>query len=83
MLDELYDDVLSVMKEHGFIDWFNKNHPDKPSPLKWCYDRNNGLKTPPKPPKDIKWLVYSHDDLINYPIKLEMDNEGVVGPNNT
>ena len=36
MIDELYDDVLSVMKEHGFVDWFYNNHRGKVSPLKWC-----------------------------------------------
>jgi hypothetical protein len=79
MLDELYEDVLSVMKEYGFVDWFNKTHPDKVSPLKWCYDTECTLKAPKAPPKNIKWIAFTYDSLINYPNRLYIDKDGV-GP---
>ena len=31
MLDELYDDVLSIMTEKGFTGWFEKNHRNETS----------------------------------------------------
>lgn len=80
MLDELYDDVLSVMKEQGFVDWFIKNHNDKISPLKWCYDTNCERKVPQSPPKEIKWLINSYDDLVCFPYPLIIDEFGVVSP---
>jgi hypothetical protein len=80
MIDELYDDVLSVMKEHGFVDWFYNNHRGKVSPLKWCYDTGGTLKQPKTPPKNITWIVFSHDELFFLPYKQCINNEGIIGP---
>lgn len=79
MLDELYEDVLSVMKEYGFVDWFDKTYNKDVSPLKWCYDTERTLKSPKTPPKNIKWIAFSYDSLINYPTKIFIDENGV-GP---
>ena len=74
MLDSIYDDVLSIMKENGFTEWFTKNHHDKTSPLKWSY--NNDVRPPLTPPKNINWLIHDYDDLIQYPITLMIDDSG-------
>ena len=80
MIDEMYDDVLSIMSKYGFTQWFSKNQNGRVSPLKWCYDVDGTLKTTKKPPKNIKWLVQSHDENHYYPIELSVDDDGVVGP---
>ena len=79
MLDELYDDVLSVMTEKGFVEWFEKNQPNKVSPLKWCYDTEGELKSPPKPPKGLTWVSNTYDKHFYYPHKIRIDDEGNVG----
>lgn len=79
MIDELYDDVLSILTEKGFTDWFNKTHTYKVSPLKWCYDTECTLKAPLVPPKNIRWIAFTYDSLINYPQKIYIDKDGV-GP---
>lgn len=79
MLDELYDDVLSIMTENGFTDWVERNHPNKVSPLKWCYDSNGELKTPTLPPKGITWLANTYDNHSYYPHIVSIDDGGMVG----
>lgn len=79
MLDELYDDVLSVMTEKGFTDWFEKNHSNKTSPLKWCYDNDCELKSPPTPPAGLTWLANSYDGYFRFPHKVEVTDNGIVG----
>ena len=73
MLDKLYDDVLSVMTEKGFISWFEKNQTTV-SPLKWCYDKEGRLKSPPIPPKDITWLGNSYDPVQYHPHTIKINN---------
>lgn len=80
MLDELYDDVLSILKEKGFVDWYSINHRGKISPLRWCYESEGNLKTPTQPIKGMKWLVFSHDEYMFLPYKLSINDEGVVEP---
>ena len=82
MLDELYDDVLSVLTEKGFVQWFEKNQPNKVSPLKWCYDSEGELKIPPTPPKGIKWLGNTYDSFQYFPHTIEIDDNGVVSTRN-
>lgn len=82
MLDELYDDVLSIMTEKGFISWFEKNNNDRISPLKWCYDNDGGLKSPPKPPSGLSWLGHTYDSYHYYPYNIKIDDNGFVGPHN-
>tara|TARA_R110002020_G_scaffold83243_5_gene206283 strand:+ start:118 stop:363 length:246 start_codon:yes stop_codon:yes gene_type:complete len=77
MIDELYDEVLNVMEENGFIKWFETNQ-NKVSPLKWCYDNGGVLKSPPKPPKGVKWLGNTYDSLQYHPKTIQIDGEGVV-----
>jgi len=60
MLDKLYDDVLSVMTEKGFTDWFEHNRSSKTSPLKWSYNNDCEL-SPHKPPSGLTWLGYSYE----------------------
>ena len=79
MLDELYDDVLSVMTEKGFTGWFEKNHRNETSPLKWCYDSDCELKTSPKPPAGLTWLGHTYDSYHYTPNTIEIDDNGNVG----
>lgn len=78
MIDEIYDDVLSVMKEKGFVSWFSKNHLSKTSPLMWSYDNNCERKSPTIPPKNIKWKVNSYDILLQHPYTIIIDGSGYV-----
>ena len=80
MLDELYDDVISIMGEKGFISWFETNHSGKISPLKWCYDTDGSLKLPTNPPKGLTWLVQTYDTHQYHPIDLSINTDGIVGP---
>ena len=80
MIDELYDDVLSIMAEKGFVTWFQNNHSDKISPLRWCYGTNGTLRHPPTPPKGLTWLINSHDTILYYPYTGQIDDFGNVGP---
>jgi hypothetical protein len=80
MLDELYDDVLSIMTEKGFITWFENNQRTKTSPLKWCYDNDCELKAPPKPPAGLSWLGHTYDSYHHYPHTVIISDEGNVGP---
>lgn len=82
MLDELYDDVLSIMTEKGFTDWFERNHSNKTSPLKWCYDTDGDLKSPKTPPKGITWLINTYDNQQYFPHLNSIDDNGNVGPRN-
>jgi hypothetical protein len=79
MLNELYDDVLSVLKEKGFVDWFHKNHNRRISPLRWCYDDDGTMRAPITPPKGIKWIVFTHDEHVYFPHTLIIDDDGTVG----
>ena len=83
MLDGLYDDVISVMTENGFVEWFERNHGNKLSPLKWCYDINGGLRTAPTPPKGITWVVNSYDKCLYYPYKRYITDNGYIKPTHT
>jgi hypothetical protein len=80
MLDELYDDVLSVMTEKGFTQWFERNQSGKTSPLKWCYERDGELMTPPKPPTGLSWIGYTYDSHLYAPHTIQIDGDGNVGP---
>jgi hypothetical protein len=80
MLDGLYDDVISVMTENGFVEWFERNHRNKISPLKWCYDVGGGLKEPTTPPKGITWSVNSYDQCLYYPYKCSITDNGDIEP---
>lgn len=82
MLDELYDDVLSIMTENGFVHWFEKNHGNKISPLKWCYDTECNLKSPKTPPKGITWVVNTYDGYQYFPHTKCIDDNGSVSPRN-
>ena len=82
MLDELYDDVLSVMTEKGFISWYERNHRHKTSPLKWCYESSGELMAPPKPPNGLSWIGYTYDSHLYSPHTILIDNDGNVGPHN-
>ena len=80
MLDELYDDVLSVMTEKGFTGWFEKNHRNKISPLKWCYDNDCELKTSLKPPNGLSWIGHTYDNHNYSPHTIEIGDNGIVSP---
>lgn len=82
MLDSLYDNVLSIMTEKGFITWFEKNQQNygKTSPLKWCYNINGELKSPPKPPTGINWVSHTYDSHFYHPHTIKIDDNGFVGP---
>jgi hypothetical protein len=82
MLDELYDDVLSIMTEKGFTKWFEKNHRNETSPLKWCYDNDCELKPSPRPPAGLSWLGHTYDSHMFFPSKVHIDDNGMVGPHN-
>ena len=57
MLDELYEDVLSVMKEYGFVDWFHKTHPNGTSPLNGVMTLSVLLKRLKHHPKTLDGLL--------------------------
>jgi len=77
MLDELYDDVLSIMTEKGFVNWFHKKHPNKVSPLKWSYDSGCTIKPIPKTPKNLLWLGFTYETHNYTPIKLKITDTSV------
>ena len=81
MLDELYDDVLSIMTEKGFTQWFERNYSSqRTSPLKWCYDDNGNMKPPKTPPKGINWLVNTYDNQLYCSHLLSIDDNGDLNP---
>lgn len=80
MLDELYDDVISVLEETGYLEWEQKNRDGKVSPFKWCYDTGGELRLPPMVKNDLKWSFFTYDDMFNLPHKLSVNKEGFIEP---
>jgi hypothetical protein len=75
MIDELYDSVLSIANQTGYLDITEQ----KDSLLRWSGNRD--LPHIPKinmanPPYPVK--VFSHDFLINSPYSYIIDEFGVV-----
>lgn len=81
MLDELYDDVLSITVREGFIQWLHRNHSNKVSPFVWCYSDGGNLINPTKSPKDLNWLGMTYDNFVYNPRNIIIDSDGNISSN--
>lgn len=77
MLDDLYDDVLSVMDEVDFIKQLESDF-GHCSPLKWCYGYSQNIIQENEP--KINRILFTHDSLNYTPNKLKMLKNGDVSP---
>jgi hypothetical protein len=82
MLDELYDDVLSISVREGFIQWLHRNHGNRVSPFVWCYSDGGDLIDPIKSPKGLNWLGMAYDHFMYNPRNIMIDSNGYISPTN-
>lgn len=68
MLDDLYDNILSILNENGLVG------SNGVSELKWMHNKSN-LK---KPPRGSVWVGYTYNELTKDPKKIKIDGFGYI-----
>lgn len=75
MIDEIYDNVLSLSNQIGYIDFINNTN--QQNPLKWLYNNNFNFNSILHK-RDYPIAVLSFDEFFRAPFSNYINKDGII-----